>query len=79
MRRLRDPDDRRQVIVEMVPERAAVDRGRWTCFAPLIADIEASTTASTTTSWPPILDYLSACNDAVERSTARLRATPRRP
>ena len=42
-------------------------------FAPLIADIEAVNDRFDDDQLAAILDYLSACNDAVERSTARLR------
>jgi DNA-binding MarR family transcriptional regulator len=73
VRRVRDPGDRRKVIVEMVPERAAATGH---VFAPLVADLEAVNDRFDDDQLAAILDYLSACNDAIERSTARLRATP---
>jgi len=76
VRRLRDPDDRRKVIVEIVPERAAAGE-QLDVFAPLIADIEAVSDRFDDDQLAAILDYLSACNDAVERSTARLREPPK--
>jgi hypothetical protein len=45
-------------------------------FGPLIADIAAINDRYDDATLAAILDYLRACNDAIERSTARLRATP---
>jgi DNA-binding MarR family transcriptional regulator len=75
VRRARDPADRRKVIVEMVPGRIDVEQ-QAAMFAPLVADIEAVSERFDDDQLAAILDYLRSCNDAVERSTARLRAHP---
>jgi hypothetical protein len=75
VRRVRDLGDRRKVIVEIVPERA-VDTGQMDVFAPLFAELEAINDRYDDDQLAAILDYLRACNDAIERSTARLRAKP---
>jgi DNA-binding MarR family transcriptional regulator len=75
VRRVRDPADRRRVIVEMVPDRIDVEE-QAAMFGPLIADIAAISDRYDDDQLAAILEYLRACNDAVERSTARLRATP---
>ena len=76
VRRVRDPHDRRKVIVEIVPERAAAT-GQMDVFAPLMADLAAIHDRYDDDTLAAILDYLRACNDAIERSTARLRAAPK--
>jgi len=76
VRRVGDPADRRKVIVEMVPERVAATE-QMDVFGPLITDIATITERFDDDQLAAILDYLRACNDAVERSTARLRAAPR--
>ena len=77
VRRARDPADRRKVIVEMVPGRVDVEQ-QAALFAPLVADIEAVSERFDDDQLAAILTYLSGCNDAIERSTARLRAHPTR-
>jgi DNA-binding MarR family transcriptional regulator len=75
VRRARDPGDRRKVIVEMVPGRVDLELMA-AMFAPLFADLEAVNERYDDDQLAAILDYLRDCNDAIERSTARLRAHP---
>jgi DNA-binding MarR family transcriptional regulator len=76
VQRVRDPGDRRKVIVEMVPERAVATE-QMEVFAPLMVDLEAVNDRFDDDQLAAVLDYLRACNDAIERSTARLRAAPK--
>jgi DNA-binding MarR family transcriptional regulator len=75
VRRVRDPHDRRRVIVEMVPDRIDLEE-QAAMFGPLIADIAAVNDRYDDDQLAAILEYLRACNDAIERSTARLRQPP---
>jgi DNA-binding MarR family transcriptional regulator len=75
VRRVRDADDRRKVIVEMVPDRIDLAE-QAAMFAPLLADLAAINERYDDDQLATVLEYLRACNDAIERSTARLRGNP---
>ncbi len=75
VRRARDPADRRRVIVEMVPDRIDLAE-QAAMFGPLIADLAAVNERFDDDQLATVLDYLRAVNDAIERSTSRLRGTP---
>ncbi len=64
------------MIVAIVPERAAAT-GQMDVFAPLMADLATINDRYDDDTLAAILDYLRSCNDAIERSTARLRGRPR--
>jgi DNA-binding MarR family transcriptional regulator len=75
VRRVADPADRRRVIVEMVPDRIDLAE-QAAMFSPLIADLAAVNDRFDDDQLAIVLDYLRAANDAIERSTARLRGDP---
>jgi DNA-binding MarR family transcriptional regulator len=74
VRRTRDPDDRRRVVVEMTagpPDRIA---RMMVVFEPLVSELGELNERFDDDQLETILEWLRGSNDAVERSTARLRA-----
>jgi DNA-binding MarR family transcriptional regulator len=74
VRRASDPADRRRVIVEMLPEPPADRReDMLRSFLPLIGEMNEINERYDEDQLDAIADWLRRANDAVERSTARLR------
>jgi DNA-binding MarR family transcriptional regulator len=73
VRRGSDPADRRRVIVEMVPVPPVPVEQQIAMMQPLVDDMDAVNERFDDDQLQTVLDWLQAANDAVERSTARLR------
>jgi DNA-binding MarR family transcriptional regulator len=73
VRRGSDPADRRRVIVEMVPDPPVPIEQQIEMMQPLVDDMAAVNEHFDDDQLQTVLDYLRTANDAVERSTARLR------
>ncbi len=77
VRRGTDPRDRRRVIVELVPDPPHVGTAQIEAFEPLTAEMAAINDRFDDDQLQAVLDWLRAANDAIERSTARMRARRR--
>ena len=73
VRRTSDPNDRRRVIVELVPDPPHVGTAQVEAFEPLTAEMAAINDRFDDDQLQAVLDWLRAANDAIERSTARFR------
>jgi hypothetical protein len=73
VRRGSDPTDRRRVIVEMMPEPPVPVDQQMAMMQPLIDELAAVNARFDDDQLQTVLDWLQAANDAIERSTTRLR------
>jgi DNA-binding MarR family transcriptional regulator len=74
VRRVRDPDDRRKVLVEMTPEG---HERTGTFYGPLVSDGVGLLIDRTEAELEAFRDFLDAARELTERHTARLRDADR--
>jgi DNA-binding MarR family transcriptional regulator len=74
VRRTSDPNDRRRVVVEILPGPAERVEQMLKVFQPLLDEMGQINDQYDDDELQTVLDWLRRTNDAVERSTARMRA-----
>jgi DNA-binding MarR family transcriptional regulator len=73
VRRTSDPSDRRRVVVEILPGPAERVEQMSTAFQPFLDEIAEINEQFDDDQLQTVLEWLRRTNDAVERSTARMR------